>query len=230
VLPLHPIAFQDGGATCGDCITAARSQEQQKRCLSDEVASAMMAREASNRMLAIMCWPRIFSQTGVSMQPTSGQMPTGAPSLAPIPTKAPRRSRRLISILTTIGVLAVLGIGIYVHSLGATSTLQTFYNDFFSYKFDAAFALICSDKQSAIAPSFNAAKTEFQAFEGKVTFDTSKLQYDVASSGLTDTTVHLHGSVTANGAGSQSVTVDETDDMQASGLGWCVNADKFGGS
>ena len=165
------------------------------------------------------------------MEPTPGQMPTSAPSLTPVATKAPRRNSRLISILTTIGVLIVLGIGVYVHSLGATSTLKTFYNDFFSYKFDAAFALICSDKQSTVQTSFEAAKATFAALQGKVTFDTSKLQFDVSNTGLTNTDVHVHGTITASGAGgSQGQSWDETDSLAASGFGWCLNVDKFGGS
>jgi hypothetical protein len=76
-------------------------------------------------------------------------------------------------------------------------------------------------------PSFDATKAVFTSLQG---FDTSKLHYDVPSSGLTDTTVHLHGTITSTRAGGQTVPVDETDDLQASGLGWCLSADTFGSS
>jgi hypothetical protein len=154
-----------------------------------------------------------------------------APTLTQVATKPPRVNNRLISLGIGIAVVLILaGVG-YIHSQSAPDTVKTFYNDFFSYKFDAAYNLICPAKQSSVKPSFDTLKGQFQQFQDKVTFDTSKLSFDVKQSGLTSATIHVHGSVTvAGGSVSEPVNVDEDDPVALNGINWCVNFDSFGTS
>ncbi len=147
-------------------------------------------------------------------------------------TQPPKRSsfvrnRLVAGGIALVIILALAGAAAW-HAQSAPSTLKAFYDDFFSYKYDQAFALICPDKQSSVQPSFDTLKTQFQTFQNQVTIDTSQLQYSVSNSSLTSADVHVHGNVTLAGGGlSQTVTFDEIDSMALNGFGWCVNIDQF---
>src|SRR6185437_6060663 len=86
--------------------------------------------------------PEMAGVHSLPMEPTSTgqppQAPLGAPSLQPIAPK-PRRNNRMSSLIA-VAVVAVIALGGYgistVHAQSAPATLKTFYNDFFSYKFD----------------------------------------------------------------------------------------------
>lgn len=174
------------------------------------------------------------------MEPNQGQYPSQPgqypPYVAappPVPTLTPKKTSpagRIIAGVAVVVVILGLVAAAGLHARSAPGVLKSFYDDFFSYKYDAAFALICPSKQSGVKPTFDTLKTELQAIQSQVTFDTSKLQYDVQNSGLTSADIHVHGQVTATATGgttSPPTPFDEVDSMALNGLSWCVNIDKF---
>jgi hypothetical protein len=145
------------------------------------------------------------------------------PSYTPTATRARRGNRWIIpgAILAFVVVFAAI---FAIHTFSAANTVKTFNDDYFSYKFDAAFNLLCPDKQAKLQASFDAAKTLLNATRGHITFDTSQLTYDLTNLGLTTATVHEHGAFRYSGdIPSASINVDDTVSLAANGLGWCLN-------
>jgi hypothetical protein len=155
-----------------------------------------------------------------------------APSLSPIATRPSGGRNRLVSLGIFVVVIAALFGVAAVHSQSAPSTVKDFYQQLFTYNSDAAFKDICPGAQSAAKSSFDATAATLDTFKGKVTWDLSKIQYDLKDSGLSTANVHVHGSITGTSTSTSLTTppvpIEEVDPLQLNGVNWCLNINKVG--
>ena len=172
-----------------------------------------------------------YGQTPQSGQPAYSPPPAGyspTPPLMPAPASPRKNGRIIAAVVAVVLILAIVGAGAY-HVTSATGVVKNYYNDLFSYKFDAAFSLVCADKQAALKADFDATKNAVSLAQSAATFDASKLVYTLKNSGLTSADVTVSGSMTVhvilNGStiSTTSPVVGNTDTKSAaSGLGWCI--------
>jgi|GEM_PF-2493547 hypothetical protein len=151
------------------------------------------------------------------------------------PAANPRRrlSRRWLVALAILVVLAILAllIGGLVRYQAPTSMAKTYFTDVFvSGNTSGATAMICSNANTTDSSQPNNLMTiagDAQQLKGTVTFDISRLQYDLTSEGLTTAQVHISGPVRVKtsilGLGVDT-NLDATMQLNASALGWCITS------
>ncbi len=144
-----------------------------------------------------------MSNQGTYPPPTEEQL---------VPPSAPKK-RKWGLILTIVLIVVVVGLGV-LRYFGPTMVTKGFMDAGFSNNSSSAVGYLCPAAQHATSLN-SLAPTQVN-----FTIDTSGLAYDIQSESLSNATVHVHGSISAE---QSSVNFDYTVSLQANSLWWCIS-------
>jgi hypothetical protein len=131
------------------------------------------------------------------------------PTLVPIPVRKKRYTGRVIIIVL---VLVAIGLGA-LRYYGPVLVTQSYVNDIYGYKSADALNLICPAEQAQMQGALQSigALSFF-----KIKIDTSHLSFNIQSETLTDATVTMTGSISADTIA--STNVNGTITLQTNGV------------